>query len=161
VRNLRPDSSLIVFFSASCSLIVLFSSCSFHHALFIMLFSSCSFHHALSETCSCQVTGLASDRPQGSIPLRNCLKSLRNRQDECNHEHLVDRRKVEIFRASIGLICENSSPPPSAIPRLLSQEIAHFVDVAEANGCGDKWGLFSSHIPHRVSDSLECSLKVP
>eukprot|EP00242_Pyramimonas_sp_CCMP2087_P006199 CAMPEP_0198201826 /NCGR_PEP_ID=MMETSP1445-20131203/4857_1 /TAXON_ID=36898 /ORGANISM="Pyramimonas sp., Strain CCMP2087" /LENGTH=496 /DNA_ID=CAMNT_0043872459 /DNA_START=151 /DNA_END=1641 /DNA_ORIENTATION=- len=35
------------------------------------------------------------------------------------------------------------------------EEIAHFIDVAEANGCGDKWGLFSSHIPHRVG--YQCS----
>ena len=27
--------------------------------------------------------------------------------------------------------------------------------VAEEYGCGDKWGLFSSHIPHRVG--YQCS----
>eukprot|EP00240_Pyramimonas_obovata_P001616 CAMPEP_0118941742 /NCGR_PEP_ID=MMETSP1169-20130426/34537_1 /TAXON_ID=36882 /ORGANISM="Pyramimonas obovata, Strain CCMP722" /LENGTH=437 /DNA_ID=CAMNT_0006886573 /DNA_START=180 /DNA_END=1493 /DNA_ORIENTATION=- len=35
------------------------------------------------------------------------------------------------------------------------EEISHFVKVAEAHGCGDKWGLFSSHIPHRVG--YQCS----
>ena len=29
-------------------------------------------------------------------------------------------------------------------------EIENFVNVAKQFGCGDKWGLFASHIPHRV-----------
>jgi hypothetical protein len=29
-------------------------------------------------------------------------------------------------------------------------EIETFLTVAREFGCGDKWGLFSSHIPHRV-----------
>ncbi|GJQ13671.1 hypothetical protein GpartN1_g5462.t1 [Galdieria partita] len=34
-------------------------------------------------------------------------------------------------------------------------EIEHFVQVAKAYGSGDKWGLFASHIPHRVG--YQCS----
>ncbi len=30
------------------------------------------------------------------------------------------------------------------------EERAAFLDVARLHGCGDKWGLFASHIPHRV-----------
>ena len=33
------------------------------------------------------------------------------------------------------------------------EEIANFVQVATTHGCGDKWGLFASHIPHRVVGS--------
>lgn len=35
------------------------------------------------------------------------------------------------------------------------EEIAGFVEVAATHGCGDKWGLFASHIPHRVG--YQCS----
>ena len=34
-------------------------------------------------------------------------------------------------------------------------EIRNFVDVAKTHGCGDKWGLFASHVPHRVG--YQCS----
>ena len=34
-------------------------------------------------------------------------------------------------------------------------EVARFVAVATQHGCGDKWGLFASHIPHRVG--YQCS----
>ena len=34
-------------------------------------------------------------------------------------------------------------------------EIQYFVQVAKKYGCGDKWGLFASHIPHRVG--YQCS----
>ncbi|KAK4537620.1 hypothetical protein CDCA_CDCA13G3645 [Cyanidium caldarium] len=34
-------------------------------------------------------------------------------------------------------------------------EIALFVDIARRYGCGDKWGLFASYIPHRVG--YQCS----
>ena len=34
-------------------------------------------------------------------------------------------------------------------------EIDTFVEVAKKYGCGDKWGLFASHIPHRVG--YQCS----
>lgn len=34
-------------------------------------------------------------------------------------------------------------------------EIRNFVDVAKSHGCGDKWGLFASHVPHRVG--YQCS----
>jgi hypothetical protein len=30
-----------------------------------------------------------------------------------------------------------------------------FLEVAREFGCGDKWGLFASHIPHRVG--YQCS----
>ena len=33
------------------------------------------------------------------------------------------------------------------------EEIANFVAVAKKYGCGSKWGLFASHIPHRVAGS--------
>ncbi|KAI9228326.1 MAG: hypothetical protein DHS80DRAFT_15761 [Piptocephalis tieghemiana] len=29
-------------------------------------------------------------------------------------------------------------------------ELDLFLKVAREHGCGDKWGLFSSYIPHRV-----------
>ncbi|KAK3271210.1 hypothetical protein CYMTET_20430 [Cymbomonas tetramitiformis] len=35
------------------------------------------------------------------------------------------------------------------------EEIAHFVAVGKKYGAGDKWGLFSTHIPHRVG--YQCS----
>ena len=34
-------------------------------------------------------------------------------------------------------------------------EIERFVEVAKEHGCGDKWGLFASYIPHRVG--YQCS----
>ena len=34
-------------------------------------------------------------------------------------------------------------------------EIDRFVNVAKEHGCGDKWGLFASYIPHRVG--YQCS----
>jgi hypothetical protein len=34
-------------------------------------------------------------------------------------------------------------------------EIDRFVEVAKTHGCGDKWGLFASHIPGRVG--YQCS----
>ena len=34
-------------------------------------------------------------------------------------------------------------------------EIQRFVQVAKEHGCGDKWGLFASYIPHRVG--YQCS----
>ena len=34
-------------------------------------------------------------------------------------------------------------------------EIQRFVEVAKEHGCGDKWGLFASYIPHRVG--YQCS----
>ena len=34
-------------------------------------------------------------------------------------------------------------------------EVARFVAVATQHGCGDKWGLFASYIPHRVG--YQCS----
>ena len=34
-------------------------------------------------------------------------------------------------------------------------EIENFVSVAKEHGCGDKWGLFASYVPHRVG--YQCS----
>lgn len=36
-----------------------------------------------------------------------------------------------------------------------SEEHEVFVATAAAHGCGDKWGLFSTYIPHRVG--YQCS----
>jgi hypothetical protein len=36
-----------------------------------------------------------------------------------------------------------------------AEEIERFVEVARRFGCGDKWGLFASYIPHRVG--YQCS----
>jgi hypothetical protein len=41
------------------------------------------------------------------------------------------------------------------VGRYVEEEITAFVGVATAHGCGSKWGLFASHIPHRVG--YQCS----
>ena len=35
------------------------------------------------------------------------------------------------------------------------EEEVLFLDTVKQNGCGDKWGLFASYIPHRVG--YQCS----
>ena len=38
-------------------------------------------------------------------------------------------------------------------------EIDRFVNVAKEHGCGDKWGLFASYIPHRVGVPVQRSVQ--
>lgn len=68
----------------------------------------------------------------------------------------VDRRRRSRTGVHQSALFPLSLTHTHTLPLASAQdEVALFVSVATSHGCGDKWGLFASHVPHRVG--YQCS----